>query len=198
MAQTFENIPDEFVPWIHAQPVFFVATAPANPGTHVNVSPRGLDSFRVIGRNRVAWLDLTGSGVETIAHLRADGRITLMFCAFDGPPRIVRLYGHGTVHEPGDEVHEELSPHLPDLPGARAIVDVAVERVSSSCGYGVPLMDFVGAREQLVESARRKGEAKMASYRARKNTASIDGLPGLEPTSTPDVGGNARSEGQRG
>ena len=197
MAQTFEKIPDEFVPWIHAQQVFFVATAPAEPGTHVNVSPRGLDSFRVLGHNRVAWLDLTGSGVETIAHLRADGRITLMFCAFEGQPRIVRLYGHGTVHEPGDEAHEKLSPRLPDLPGARAIVDVAVERVSSSCGYGVPLMDFVGPREQIVESARRKGEAKMAAYRARRNTASIDGLPGLESTFAPEVGGNARSEGQR-
>lgn len=124
--------------------------------------------------------------METIAHLKVDeagGRITLMFCAFDGPPWIVRLYGRGRGHEPGDDVHDELRPRFPDLPGARAIIDVAVDRISTSCGFGVPLMELVGHREELVESARRKGEAKMASYRARKNTESIDGLPGLE-TST--------------
>ena len=185
MGQTFEKIPDEFVDWIEGQPVFFVATAPADPGTHVNVSPRGLDTFRVIDANRVAWLDLTGSGVETIAHLKAGGeaggRITLMFCAFDGPPRVVRLYGRGTVHEPGDDAHDGLRRRLPDLPGSRAVVDVAVDRVSSSCGFGVPLMELVGPREELVSSARRKGPEKMAAYRARKNAASIDGLPGLRP-----------------
>ena len=118
MAQTFEKIPDELIPWIEAQPVFFVATAPADPATHINVSPRGLDTFRVLDANRVAWLDLTGSGVETIAHLRADGRITLMFCAFDDPPRIVRLYGRGVVHEPKDEAHDALCvPTCPTCPG---------------------------------------------------------------------------------
>ena len=185
MAQTFEKIPEEFVEWIEGQPVFFVATAPADPATHVNVSPRGLDTFRVIDANRVAWLDLTGSGVETIAHLRAGGeaggRITLMFCAFDGPPRIVRLYGLGTVHEPGEDAHDGLRRRLPDLPGSRAVVDVAVDRVSSSCGFGVPLMEFVGPREDLVASARRKGPEKLAAYRARKNVSSIDSLPGLRP-----------------
>jgi hypothetical protein len=185
MAQTFQKIPDELIPWIEEQPLFFVATAPADPATHVNLSPRGLDTFRVLGPNRVAWLDLTGSGVETIAHLKADadagGRITLMFCAFDDPPRVVRLYGRGTVREPGDAAHEELSSRVPALPGARAVIDVAVERASTSCGFGVPLLEFVGPRGQLVESALRKGEARMAAYRARKNAASIDGLPGLEP-----------------
>jgi len=195
MAQTFEKIPDEFIPWIEEQPVFFVATAPADPATHVNVSPRGLDTFRVLGPNRVAWLDLTGSGVETIAHLKADGRITLMFCAFDDPPRVVRLYGRGTAREHGDKHHDGLRSRLPDLPGARAIIDVAVERVSSSCGFGVPLMDFVGTREQLVESARRKGEEQMAAYRRRKNAASIDGLPGLGPDPAPEVEANGRGEG---
>ena len=188
MARTFEKIPDEFVPWIGAQPVFFVATAPADPETRVNVSPRGLDTFRVLDANRVAWLDLTGSGVETIAHLKADGgggRVTLMFCAFDGPARIVRLYGRGAVHEPGDDAHDELGPRFPDLPGARAIVDVAVDRVSSSCGFGVPLMDLVGPRDELVESAERKGEEKMAAYRARKKVASIYGLPGVVPANAP-------------
>lgn len=185
MAQTFEEIPDEFAWWFESQPVFFVATAAADPNARINVSPRGLDTFRVLGPNRVAWLDLTGSGVETIAHLKADGRITLMFCAFDGPPKVVRLYGRGKVYEPGDDAYEELRRRFPDLPGARALVDVAVDRVSSSCGFGVPLMEFVGGREELVESARRKGEAKMAAYRARKNAESIDGLPGLEPPFVP-------------
>ena len=138
MAQAFEKIPDEFARWFESQPVFFVTTAAADPDARINVSPRGLDTFRVLGPNRVAWLDLTGSGVETIAHLKADGRITLMFCAFDGPPKVVRLYGRGRVYEPGDDAHEELRPRFPDLPGARALVDVAVNRVSSSCGFGVP------------------------------------------------------------
>jgi len=195
MAQTFEKIPDGLITWIEAQPLFFVATAPADPATHVNLSPRGLDTFRILGPNRVAWLDLTGSGVETIAHVKADGRITLMFCAFDDPPRVVRIHGRGTVRESGDAVHEELSSRLPDLPGARAIIDVAVERVSSSCGFGVPLMAFVGPRGQLVGSARRKGEEQMAAYRARKNAHSIDGLPGLKPTAASEVEGRGRGEG---
>ena len=181
MGQTFDEIPDEFARWFEEQPVFFVATAPSRPDAHVNVSPRGLDTFRVLDRNRVAWLDLTGSGVETIAHLKADGRITVMFCAFSGSPRIVRLYGPGTVREPGDEGYAGLRPRFPALSGERAVIDVAVDRVASSCGFGVPLMDFVRPREKLVESAARKGEAKMAAYRARRNAKSIDGLPGLEP-----------------
>ena len=195
MGQTFAKIPEEFAGWFEKQPVFFVATAPADSETRINVSPRGLDTFRVLDANRVAWLDLTGSGVETIAHLKADGfggeaggRITLMFCAFEGSPRIVRLYGRGKVRETDDDAYDELRPQFPDLPGARAVIDVAVNRVSSSCGFGVPLMEFVGGREELVESARRKGEAKMAAYRARKNTKSIDGLPGLEPATTVETG----------
>src|SRR5918998_3144292 len=158
MGRVYDEITDELVRWLEAQPVFFVATAPSDPETHVNVSPRGLDTFRVIDANRVAWLDLTGSGVETIAHLKAGGeaggRITLMFCAFDGPPRIVRLYGLGTVHEPGGDAHDGLRRLLPDLPGSRAVLDVAVARGSRSCGFGVPLMEFVGPREDLLASAR--------------------------------------------
>lgn len=195
MGQTFVKIPDEFAGWFEKQPVFFVATAPSDPETHINVSPRGLDTFRVLDANRVAWLDLTGSGVETIAHLKADSaggeageRITLMFCAFEGSPRIVRLYGRGKVREMGDDAFDELRPQFPNLPGERAIIDVAVDRVSSSCGFGVPLMEFVGGRQELVESARSKGETKMAAYRARKNTESIDGLLGLEPVTTVKTG----------
>ncbi len=188
MGKVYGSITDEMARWLEAQPMFFVATATSDPETRVNVSPRGLDTFRVLEPNRVAWLDLTGSGVETIAHLRADGRVTLMFCAFDGPPEIIRLYGCGEVREPEDGAYGELRPRFPDLPGERAIVDVAVSRVASSCGFGVPRMDLVGPREQLVTFAERKGPGKMAEYRARKNVQSIDGLPGLDPLRRSDKG----------
>jgi hypothetical protein len=190
VGRTFDEIPDEFAGWLEMQPVFFVATAPADPGARVNVSPRGLDTFRVLAKDRVAWLDLTGSGVETVAHLKdggsAGGRITLMFCAFSGPPKVVRLYGSGRVREQGDEAYDELRLLFPDLTGERAVIDVSVDRVGSSCGFGVPLMNFIGSRGELLASAKRKGEAGMARYRARKNTESIDGLPGLVTAPVPE------------
>jgi Pyridoxamine 5'-phosphate oxidase len=181
MGKVYDSITGDLALWLGAQPMFFVATATPDPDTRVNVSPRGLDTFRILGHDRVAWLDLTGSGVETIAHLGVDGRITLMFCAFDDPPQIIRLHGHGRVHEPGGDEFEELRPRFPDLPDGRAIIDVAVERIASSCGYGVPRMELLGPREQLLDSARRKGPEKLAEYRARRNAQSIDGLPGLVP-----------------
>jgi Pyridoxamine 5'-phosphate oxidase len=179
MGRVYDDISEEQAHWIGEQPMFFVATAA--PDAYVNVSPRGLDTFRVLGPRRVAWLDLTGSGVETIAHLRADGRITLMFCAFEGLPKILRLYGKGEVREPGDAGYEELRSRFPDLPGERAIIDVSVGRVADSCGFGVPRMDLVGPRDKLLTSAERKGPEKVAEYQALKNTQSIDGLPGLDP-----------------
>ncbi|HEX5850778.1 MAG TPA: pyridoxamine 5'-phosphate oxidase family protein [Rubrobacter sp.] len=194
MGRVYDSITGELELWLGAQPMFFVATATSDPDTRVNLSPRGLDTFRVLGPDRVAWLDLTGSGVETIAHLRADGRVTLMFCAFDDPPQIIRLHGYGRVHEPGDEEFGELRPRFPDLPDGRAIIDVAVERVASSCGYGVPRMELLGPRDRLLGSARRKGPEKLAEYRARRNAQSIDGLPGLVPDRAPV--GNPRSAGR--
>ncbi|HET9965331.1 MAG TPA: pyridoxamine 5'-phosphate oxidase family protein [Rubrobacter sp.] len=178
MGRVYDDISEELALWIGKQPMFFVATAAR--GAHVNVSPRGLDTFRVLGPKRVAWLDLTGSGVETIAHLRADGRITLMFCAFEGLPKILRLYGQGEVLESGGAGYDELRSSFPDLPGERAIIDVCVGRIADSCGFGVPRMDLVGPRDNLLTSAERKGPEKMAEYRALKNTRSIDGLPGLD------------------
>ena len=179
MGRVYDDISEEQALWIGDQPMFFVATAA--PDAHVNVSPRGLDTFRVLGPRRVAWLDLTGSGVETISHLRADGRITLMFCAFDGLPKILRLYGHGEVLEPDDPGYDELRSRFPDLPGERAIIDVSVCRIADSCGFGVPRMDLVGPRDRLLVSAGRKGPEKLAEYRVLKNSRSIDGLPGLDP-----------------
>jgi Pyridoxamine 5'-phosphate oxidase len=177
MGRVYDDISEEQARWIGEQPMFFVATAA--PDTHVNLSPRGLDTFRVLGPRRVAWLDLTGSGVETIAHLRADSRITVMFCAFEGLPKILRLYGQGEVLEPGSAGYDELRSHFPDLSGERAIIDVSVSRIADSCGFGVPRMSLVGPRHTLLTSAERKGPEKMAEYRAIKNTRSIDGLPGL-------------------
>ncbi len=179
MAEHFTSIEPSLADWWRAQPLFFVATAPAGADGHVNCSPKGLDTLRLLGPQRVAYLDLTGSGIETIAHVRDNGRITLMACAFSGAPRISRIYGTGTVHEIGSSGFEQLAVHFPELPGRRAVVDVAVERVTTSCGYAVPLMDLVGDRDRLVEWSRAKGEDALAEYRASKNARSIDGKPGF-------------------
>jgi hypothetical protein len=178
MGATHDDIAPDFAAWIARQPMFFVATAPSGGG-HVNLSPKGLDTLRVLGPKRVAYLDLTGSGVETIAHLRENGRVTLMWCAFTGPPRIMRVYGRGTVHRRGTAEFDELAGHFPDLAGARSVIDVDVEMVSSSCGYAVPLMEYQGQRDRLLEWAEHKGDDGLAEYWASKNAKSVDGLPGL-------------------
>ena len=179
MADRFSTLRPDLAQWWCEQPMFFVATAPSGNAGHVNVSPKGLDTFRVLGDNRVAYLDLTGSGVETIAHLRDNGRITLMACAFNGNPRISRIYGQGTVHPVGTAGFDELASEFPDLPGRRSIIDVAIERVTTSCGYAVPLMDLVDDRDRLLDWAKGKGEDGIVAYWENKNAESIDGLPGL-------------------
>jgi len=179
MADRFATLSPDLAQWWRAQPLFFVATAPRGDEGHVNLSPKGYDTLRVLGPDRVAYLDLTGSGVETIAHLRENGRITLMACAFDGNPRISRIYGRGTVHLAGTAAFDELAPEFAMLPGARSIVDVAVERVTTSCGYAVPRMDLVDDRDRLLDWAKNKGDDGIAQYWASKNAQSIDGLAGL-------------------
>ena len=179
MAQTYEALDDKLVAFVTAQPVFFVATAPEHGG-HVNVSPKGYaDTFAVLGPRTVAYLDLTGSGVETVAHLRQNGRITLMFCAFGGPPKIVRLYGTGRVVVPGDAGWDELAARFGPRSGARAVVVVDLERIADSCGYALPFMDYASERDLLEDSHRRKGPDRLEADRAERNAASIDGLAGL-------------------
>lgn len=178
MGRSHEEIGERLATFIESQPVFFVGTAPLAADGHVNVSPKGLTPVRVLDPRTVAYLELTGSGIETIAHLRENGRIILMFCAFSGRPDIVRLHGRGEVLLRGDPGADELFDRFADLPGARAVVRVAVERVSTSCGYGVPLMEVVQDRDELVAWAEKKGEAGLATYRSERNATSIDGLPG--------------------
>ena len=179
MGSFTESISDDTAEWIGRQRLFFVATAPLTGSGHVNLSPKGLDTLRILGPNQVAYLDLTGSGVETIAHLRENGRATLMFCAFAGNPDIVRLYGQGRVTFPGDEAFDELVDRFDHRPGIRSVIVVEVDRVGTSCGYGVPLMDFVEDRDRLTKWAVAKGEDAMPAYWASKNAVSVDGLPAV-------------------
>lgn len=176
--KVFDHISPEFAEWIGKQPLFFNASAPLDGEGHVNLSPRGLDTLRIVDPNTVAILDLTGSGNETAAHLSENGRMTLMFCAFSGPPRILRLYGQGEVILPDSPDWADLRNRFDaHLPGVRQIFRLRVQRVQTSCGYGVPLMDLVGQREALVRWTEKKGPEGIRQFRDRHNRQSIDGLP---------------------
>jgi hypothetical protein len=177
MAKSFDSITDDLHAFIDRQPVFFVATAPLAASGRVNLSPKGLDSFRVLGPKRVAYLDLTGSGNETAAHVTENARLTFMFCAFSGRPQILRLYCHGRIALPGSAAWGELRGLFPEQAGVRQIVVGEVESVSTSCGYGVPAMEFVAERDTLTRWAEAKGPDGLREYRRTKNRASIDGLP---------------------
>jgi hypothetical protein len=179
MGTALESLSPELRAFIEAQHVFFVATAPLGRNGHVNLSPKGMDTFRVLSPDRVAYLDLTGSGNETAAHLLENGRVTVMFCAFEGNPKILRLYGRGRVEPPGSTEWAELSALFPALPGARQLVVVDVTRVQTSCGFGVPVMRFESDRDTLVNWAESKGDEGLRQYREKKNRSSIDGLPTL-------------------
>lgn len=182
MGKLFAELDDDLRAFIARHHVFFVATAPLAAEGHVNLSPKGLDTFRVLGPTRVAYLDLTGSGVETIAHLRENGRMTVMFCAFEGRPRIVRLYGRGRVVEPTDPDWLAVSEGFPALAGIRSVIVLDVDRIADSCGFAVPRYEYVGDRPQLLEWADKKGPEGLCTYKEQKNRTSIDGLPGLPST----------------
>jgi hypothetical protein len=184
--QVYERLDDNLTKFIGKQHLFFVGTAPDAPDGHLNVSPKGLDTFRILGPNSVAYLDLTGSGIETVAHLRQNGRITIMFCAFEGRPLIVRLHGRGRIVVPGDGEWDDLIGGFPENPGARAVVVVEVERIADSCGFAVPLYEYKGERSQLIDYAIRKGPVGLEEYKAQKNRSSIDGIAGLR---SPGSGG---------
>ena len=178
MAKQFERIEPTHAVFIQRQHIFFTASAAVTG--RVNVSPRGIDAFRVLDPNHVAYLDQTGSGNETAAHLRADGRLTIMFCAFEGAPMILRLYGRGMVLPHGSPAYENLLRSFFDnqeVPGARQIVRLEVDLILTSCGYGVPLFDYKEDRITLRRWAEAKGPAGLYAYRQEKNVCSIDGFP---------------------
>ncbi len=190
MGRVYDEISDRLAGFIEAQPVFFVASAPLAVDGLVNCSPKGnRGELAVVGPTRVAYLEQTGSGIETVAHLAENGRIVLMLCAFSGPPRIVRLHGRGVAHPAGSTAFAALADRFPGAGavGVRAIVDIAVERVADSCGYGVPLMDFAGHRTTMERWSARKGIDGIAAYQAETNARSLDGLPGLPPAGGPNA-----------
>ncbi|HEX6933151.1 MAG TPA: pyridoxamine 5'-phosphate oxidase family protein [Streptosporangiaceae bacterium] len=193
MATVYPELDDRLTAFITSQPMFFVATAPcldeAGAGGHVNLSPKGYrDTFAVLGPLTVAYLDLTGSGAETIAHLRQNGKITIMFCSFGRQPKILRIYGTGRAVLPEDAGWAELAARFSADPGEgtgtdrgnqRAIIVVDVDRVADSCGYAVPVMDLTGERDLLTRWSERRSAEDLAEYRVKHNSVSIDGLPAL-------------------
>jgi hypothetical protein len=191
MGKVFDGIDERLAAWIAAQPLFFVASAPLDAEGHINVSPKGpIDTLRVLDEHTVAYLDLVGSGAETAAHVRENGRIVVMLCAFEGPPRIVRLHGRAELIPAADErfapLLERASFSEPEIAESRrAIVLVDVQRVADSCGYGVPLMSYDGQRPHMDAWAAKKvrsgGAQALADYQREKNARSIDGLPAIDP-----------------
>ena len=175
MSNWYKIITQELKEFIAAQKVFFVATAPTEG--RINLSPKGMDTFRVINPNRVIYLDITGSGNETAAHLLQNGRLTFMFCAFEGKPMILRLFGRGRALQPPCSEYVELSSKFPELPGVRQIFVAEITRVQTSCGFGVPFMKFEKERDLLTKWCEHKGPQGLAEYREKKNRLSIDNLP---------------------
>lgn len=179
MGKLYTELTPNLISFIEAQHVFFVGSAPLSGEGHINVSPKGMDSFRVLGSNSVAYLDVTGSGVETIAHIRENGRMVIMFCAFEGRPLIVRLHGSGETIERDHADFDDLIGLFPELPAIRAIIRLSITRISDSCGWGVPLYEMTGHRDQLERYAESLGPEGLRDAQLKGNMTSIDGLPGL-------------------
>ena len=206
MGKTFSRIEPALRDWIQAQRLFFVGTAPLSGDGHINVSPKGpMESFRVLDDTSVAYVDFAGSGAETIAHLKENGRIVIMLCAFEGPPRIVRLHGTGSVHQIGTPAFDRLVEYFDTQPlalaepGIRSVVEVKVNRIADSCGYSVPLMSYEGERphQKLWVDKRLKqdGPNGVLNYVRKKNATSIDSLPAVDLDALPDLETGARRGG---
>jgi len=179
MGKRFPEIEDKQIQFIKAQHMFFVGSATAD--SRINVSPKGMDSLRVLDKNRVVWLNVTGSGNETAAHMQNDSRMTIMFCAFEGNPKILRLYGSAKTIQVGDAGWDDLYGLFEPLPGARQIFDMHVDLVQTSCGFGVPFFDFVADRDTLNDWANKKGNAGIQTYWQERNSTSLDGAPIIIP-----------------
>jgi len=177
MAKFHIQMEDHHQQFVESQHMFFVSTAPISGEGHINLSPKGLDSFRVLSPTKVAYMDIVGSGNETSAHILENGRITFMFCAFDGPPNILRLYGRGYAVLPGDSAWSELSSHFDILPSTRQIIVADIHKVQTSCGFGVPYYDYTGERDHSHKWAETKGSEGLEEYKKEKNMISLDGLP---------------------
>jgi hypothetical protein len=180
MGRVFDAIDGTLAKWVAAQKMFFVATAPRSDQGLVNCSPKGLDTLRIRGPREVVWLDLGGSGIETVAHLKENGRIVLMFCAFEGPPRIVRFHGQGEAIERRHADFKRLLAEFPPPPVCRAIIRVQVSRISESCGWGVPLFEYRGDRDEIARAVAGRTPEQLAAKAAKQNRKSVDGLPGLD------------------
>lgn len=180
MGKVYESIDEKMRKWLSTQKVFFVATAPLSREGHVNCSPKDSESFRVVDEHTVVYMDFTGSGVETIAHLKENERIVLMFCAFNGAPKIVRLHGRGEVIEPKHAEFGQFLAGFPSAIGVRSFIKVHLTRISDSCGYGVPLYEYCGQRSQLRNWTEHEGEEAIVEYRLKYNSQSIDHLEGIE------------------
>ena len=182
MPDDYTEIDERIQAWMGRQHMFFVATAPAAGDGLINCSPKGLDSLRILGPKKLAFADTGGSGIETVAHLRENGRIVLMMCAFEGPPRIMRFYGTGTAVEPHEDGFDELLAGFPPMPAVRNIIVIEVDRIMKSCGYGVPLYEFKQHRDSLSNYFDSQSEDEIWAYRRKRNSKSLDGLPGLSFT----------------
>jgi hypothetical protein len=180
MGKEFQEIDESIQRWIERQRLFFVSTAPLADDGRVNCSPKGLDGLRVLGPRQIAYVDVGGSGIETVAHLKENGRIVIMLCAFDGPPKIFRFYGRGRPVEPHDADFEKLVAMFPNMPAIRNFIVVDIECIRDSCGYGVPLYDFKCERESLKNWCESNTEDELLEYRIERNALSLDGLPGLD------------------
>lgn len=180
MGKVYQQIDAALADWIRRQQMFFVATAPLSGDGFVNCSPKGLDTLHIVGPREIAWLDLGGSGIETVAHLKENGRIVVMFCAFEGAPRILRLHGRGTVIERGHAEFASLLARFPPQPVCRSIVRVQLTRIADSCGWGVPLYRYERQRDEIARAVAGKTPEQLVAQAIRQNSHSIDGLDGLD------------------